>query len=472
MHIFLLLPDGVGIRNFIYTDFLGVRPEGTEAIIWCEPALEGLLVQDKDLKVPVVSLPPYQSTPKIEVLRRARQTAELQRNARKFDNQVYKTYLKPFNGRSLRQLIKGLWEQLLVVGKSNDQGVAELKERYLRLVRKTAYYTQCKAQLQESRPDLIFCSHQRSSLAIAPMLAAQDMGIPTATFIYSWDNLPKGTLTIPADHYIVWSAHMKAEMAKYYPEVPQERVHITGTPQFVPYFDDALRLSRETFCEYHGLNPQDRFICFSGDDLTTSPYDPLYLKDLAEAVEQLNDQESTKYKIIFRRCPADWSDRYDAVLQEYQHLIISLDPIWKSYEGNRAWNHFIPDQSDVSLLVNTVLHCDLVVNVGSTMAIDFATLGKPACYIRYDAVKDKHWSARKVYNFIHFQTMHGLDPVYWIDHRSDWEKVLPIAMQDLQGKVASAKKWQQRISLHPMKDANERIWEELAEISAHAHLLS
>jgi hypothetical protein len=35
--------------------------------------------------------------------------------------------------------------------------------------------------------------------------AAQELGIPTATFIFSWDNLPKATLVLEPDYYFVWS---------------------------------------------------------------------------------------------------------------------------------------------------------------------------------------------------------------------------------------------------------------------------
>jgi len=471
MRVYLLIPDGVSVRNFIYSGFLAVRPQGVDVTVWTDSPLAELLRVEK-CPVPIRELPPFQTTPQIEMLRRAKQTAELLRNARKFGNPVYKRYIMSYKWSQPKQWIKWAWERWLLIGKINDGGVVELKKRYLAKVRETEYYRACLEQLKQGKPDLVFCTHQRASAAIAPMLAAQDLGIPTATFIFSWDNLPKGTLTVPADHYLVWSDYMKREMLQYYPEVPEEHIHVTGTPQFVPYFDKSIWLSREAFCEKHGLNPEHRFICFSGDDLTTSPYDPLYLRDLAHAVERLNAANKVQYRVVFRRCPTDWSDRYDPVLAEYRHIIHVLNPIWKGYEGNQAWNYFVPAREDVALLVNTVLHCDLVVNVGSTMALDFAVLGKPACYIRYDVVPDVRWSARKVYDYIHFQTMNGLDPVYWIDSPADWERVLPQALQDAGGKVRDARRWLAIIAKHPLDQANTRIWQTLTRIAHHAHLLS
>ena len=124
--------------------------------------------------------------------------------------------------------------------------------------------------------------------------------------------------------------------------------------------------------------------------------------------------------------------------------------------GDRLKFHFIPKREDVAVLVNTVLHCDVVVNVGSTMAIDFATLGKPTCYICYDVVPNGRWSARKVYDFIHFQTMDGLDPVYWIVSVTDRQRVLSRALQDADGKVPDARRWQAIIAQHSLEQANHQ----------------
>ena len=48
------------------------------------------------------------------------------------------------------------------------------------------------------------------------MLAAKSLGIPTATFIFSWDNLSsKGRIAAPFDYYLVWSEHMGDEWGSF-----------------------------------------------------------------------------------------------------------------------------------------------------------------------------------------------------------------------------------------------------------------
>src|SRR5262249_51674205 len=92
--------------------------------------------------------------------------------------------------------------------------------------------------LRQINPPVIFCSPQRPPVILPLVLAARSLGIPTATFIFSWDNLTsKGRIAAPFDHYLVWSEHMRGELLRFYPDVSNERVHVVGTPQFDPYAD-------------------------------------------------------------------------------------------------------------------------------------------------------------------------------------------------------------------------------------------
>ena len=69
---------------------------------------------------------------------------------------------------------------------------------------------------------------------------------------------------------------MKKELVYYYPHVKEEQIIVTGTPQFEPHFDPELLISKEAFFEQYGLDLNKKYICFSGDDLVSSPHDPVY----------------------------------------------------------------------------------------------------------------------------------------------------------------------------------------------------
>jgi len=450
--VFILLPDGVGLRNFIYTDFLKHKSD-SKTVIWTN--LNGLDL----INIDIVKLPWYKNSVIAEAKRRALTKAELTYSAKNFSNKSFLDYIKPEKITTIKGKIKSILRDYYFKDAAlSINNVKRLRKSFIQSVRKSEYFSKCVKTLELEQPDMVFCVNQRNIEAVAPILAAQEIGIPTATFIFSWDNLPKGILAVEADFYFVWSEYMSLELKRYYPWIIDEQIKIVGTPQFIPYNDVSLLESKENFFDRYGLNINAKTVCFSGDDKTTSPNDQEYLRDLAETVSELNNEGGQQYQIVFRRCPVDISDRYKVVLQEYKDCIHVLDPMWSSPEDETAWKQIVPLKEDSALLSNTVKHSDVVINVGSTMALDFAMNERTACYINYNVKSNKVWDIYKIYKYIHFKTMDGLDPVYWIDSKEEMKKVLLEAISDKGNKIKDAQCWAKKIALHPTADANKRIW--------------
>ena len=456
--VFILLPDGVGLRNFIYTDFLDHKGD-SELVVWT--ALDNLKLDNID----IIALPKFKNSVIAEAKKRALTQSEIRLHAKKFNNPAFLDYLFPDNNNSVKNKLKNKLKDFYAnKAEKSDENILNLRQSYLNSIRKSTYYQECLRSLKQHQPDFVFCTHQRTLVAVAPLLAAKELGIPTGTFIFSWDNLPKGNLAVEADNYFVWSQYMADELQKYYPWVKKEQIRIVGTPQFIPYTDSTLHQSKEEFFKENGLDIEAKTICFSGDDETTSPFDERYLLDLAQTVQSLNEKGLRKYQILFRRCPVDFSGRYDDIVEKYSDIIHVLDPIWSTPGDGSGWQGVVPLEADSALLANSVKHSDLVVNVASTMSIDFGLNGKTACYLDYN-VNDEHpWDVHKIYNFIHFQTMDDLDPVYWIHSKDSMEEVVLKALTDNDNKLPNAMKWAQRVSLYPLEDANKRYWNEIHSI--------
>ena len=170
---------------------------------------------------------------------------------------------------------------------SSEKGIVRIRKRINSLERATEKYRYCKAQLQAHQPDLVFCTTQRATQSISALLAAQDLGIPTVSFVYSWDNVPKAMQVVETDYYFVWSELMKNEVLKYYPFINERQVIVTGTPQFEPHYDAELLQTKEEFFATYNLDLSKKYICYSGDDETTSPLDQYYLEDLAKCCSKL-----------------------------------------------------------------------------------------------------------------------------------------------------------------------------------------
>ena len=74
---------------------------------------------------------------------------------------------------------------------------------------------------------------------------------------------------------------MKNELLKYYPYINNKQVFITGSPQFEDHFNNDNYSNKADFYTSNNLDLTKEYVCFSGDDYTTSPNDPAYLYDFA-----------------------------------------------------------------------------------------------------------------------------------------------------------------------------------------------
>lgn len=447
MKVVLVVPDGVGIRSFLYTRFLDLLAARAEVVAW--HVLPGHVLESQVARpVRFEPLPTVREGLAERVFRQAKIYAQLYARYEADAADALLRFRRP-SGR-LRARAVGHAAHLLGRTCGTPDGAAWLDRRHADAASANGHLQTFERFLLRERPDVVFCTHQRASRAVPAMLAARRLGIPTATFIYSWDNLPKGRMAVHADHFLVWSAGMKAELLGYYPEVRPERVHVVGTPQFEPHLENLQ--PKEEFLGGLGLDPDRPVVCFSGDDEATSPHDPAYLADLAR---------SFSGQILFRRAPTDVSGRYAPVLAEFPG-IVACDPLWKAASGD--WTQVTPLPEDLDLLANVAAHCGLVVNLGSTMALDFAIHGKPAVFVAYDPAGAAPW-AEDIYRLPHLRCVHELQPVHWARSPAELGEAVRHALTHPEEKAAAREAWLRRIVAMPLDRASERGVEALFEIA-------
>lgn len=453
--VLLLIQSGYSARNFILSGFLN-HPE-LDFVFWSDQDY----IEQYGIKNQLVKLPKYEHDSKIHFLLKVKNRAELFFNVRRTGNKNYLSYLVGiYKNLPLRSRLRNSLIKIIANFYANAKGIENLDKPLYKRIRKTEYYRQCKDQLLKQNPDVVYCTHQRASNALAPMLAARDLGIKTICFIHSWDNIPKGAQLVKADEYFVWSAYMKDEMIEHYPFIQPNNIKVTGTPQFTYYFEDEYRMERSKFLEQFNLDTEKKYILFSGNDKTTSPNDPVYLSDLCQSVKELN-KEGDMYRVLFRPNPIDRNEGFDSVLNEFSDVVTEIKPDWFGTDVF-LWNKGGPSKKDVSLLINTIIHSDLIVNMGSTMALDAAILGKPSCYINYDVESTFDWSVDRTYKFIHFKMIKDIDPVFWIDDREHRLEVLKQALSHTDAKKRGREQWIARATQLPIEDTIERMWNYLA----------
>lgn len=463
MHRYLLVvPDGVGIRNFFCTRMVERLLETGTVCVWHALPETSIapFARRWGGRVRWEELPPSRDGLAERLFRQAKIMAQLYWQMKKGPDvqlrrrrppSAWKTRLLYFAARAMGYCCAG------------PRRIVWLDRMHQRQASRGPHMGAFLSFLKAERPDVLFCTHQRALEAVPAMLAAKKLGIPSAVFIYSWDNLPKGRMAVYADIYVVWSEHMKRELLGFYPDVSPSRVRVVGTPQFENYFNASLRLPREEFFAGLGLDVKRPLVCFSGNDIT-SPFDPQFLEDLASGLLAVPLPE--RPQILFRRSPVDTTNRFDDVLRRHPEIAVS-DPRWQRVREGE-WSQLVPTEEDGALLVNVVAHSDAVVNVGSTMGMDFAIFDKPAIYIDYNpAGMEKIWNIHDVYRLPHFAPVLALQPVHWARSRDELGPVVMHALRNRGEKKEARRAWLEMIVQPPLEGASGRFAAELERIAGN-----
>lgn len=452
--IFVFFPDGVGLRNFAFTNFKeSGELKGYEIIYW-----NNTLFSLKDeLGFEEVKIEIQKINPLTPIYSRIRKHIELNVSQKKFNDDVYPTYKFPFNYNGFYNILKTFYIKLLISLNSSEKGIIRVRKKINQLERSTDKYQYCKLQLEKHKPDLIFCTTQRATQSISALLAAQDLGIPTVAFVYSWDNVPKAMQVVETDYYCVWSDLMKVEVLKYYPFIKASQIFVTGTPQFEPHFDTSLLQSKTDFFAENQLDINKKYICFSGDDETTSPLDQYYLEDLVHAVQSLNIK-GYNLGIIYRKCPVDTTTRYDTILNSNTDIIRVLDPIWKPF--GKQWNEVLPTKEDFKMLYNVCEHSELVTNVCSSTVFDFVAHNKPCIYYNYEQPQLRK-GIRDIgqnYNYVHFRSMPSKEAAVFCNDKRELENLVQQILDKKLSNVSEGKKWFEIVAGKNPTKASEAIW--------------
>jgi hypothetical protein len=394
MRLALVIPDGIGVRNFVLGSFLGQA-----ARRWPVDVLHAITEIDiqrvsSGLSNGAVHWHPLRSEDD--------RLQEFLRHALGYAHKAWgRTYLmnlslkQPIQAATWRRRALTSTARLIGRAAASRRGIKVLDRVHLLAAERTPGVARYRRLLEELQPSVLFCTHQRPPEIIAPVLAARSLGIPTATFIFSWDNLTsKARIAAPFDHFLVWSELMGEELLRYYPDVAPDQVHVVGTPQFEAHADPRLLWSREEFFRRVGGDPSRPLICYTGADAGTCPGDPGYVRTLLDLIRdkaiQLHPQ------VVLRPTPVDAGTRYDGLRGAYPELLYA-PPAWVRPKNGGTWADVIPLPEDPQFLANLVHHSDMNVNWASTVTLDFAIHDKPVVNVAFDVGTPSPTEPRELY---------------------------------------------------------------------------
>ncbi len=380
----VLVPDGVGVRNFVFGGLLKELDDAGDVHVF-HPFPEEILDAEAEMPGKQNRLTPYIEKPIEKLLRVSFDYATL------FAMDTFTMRMRrgiPIRGTRQRQrghkVARAIALAALKTGTTNP-----LRRIYEAVVSRNDAVNFYRDWLASNRPDVVFSTHQRpqgpTPTVMPAILAAKALGIPTATFIFSWDNLTsKSRIAAPFDYYLVWSEHMKGELLTHYANVAEARVRVVGTPQFDTHANESVIITRREFFEQIGADEQRPLICYSTGDRETCPQDPLHIAILMDLIR--SGAVKGDPQVLVRSAPInDDLSRYSKVLEEYPEIIFA-PPRWIKF--GQAFGEEFPTQEDLVFLGNLTTHADININMASTMTLDFAVRDKPVVNVAFDANDD------------------------------------------------------------------------------------
>lgn len=277
---------------------------------------------------------------------------------------------------SFRQKLVRLTKKILTRPLANRIGVnalSRIERASSRFFKTTDHYADLMKKLQ---PSLVFNgSHVHSRVATQAVQAAQWLKIPTATFIFSWDNLTsQGRIILPYDYFLVWNDKLKAQLLDMYSHIRPERVFVTGTPQFDFHFRPEFYQTREEFCSEAGADPKRPIIFYTTGMANHMPGEPELVEEIADLLSELD--QTNPPQLLVRVYPKDLTGRFEP-LEKTRPDILFQKTAWEE-----SW--LTPKYEDSFGLINALRHCAIGINIASTVSLELCMFDKPVVNVGYN----------------------------------------------------------------------------------------
>jgi len=392
--VVVLLPRGEAIRNFVYSGALEQLSEDVDVTALSVVASESVLQYLRHCPYRVEDLETY---PERYPVRLVREILDMAHGRTLWSKAAQDRWmLRDHEVKHTADRVKRLVKKALALPFASPRGVRALstmERRVSRCLRTTDRYV---VLFKSMSPSLVFNgSHVHSTNAIQAVEAAQWLGIPTAAFLFSWDNLTSQGRIVPAyDYYLVWNEIIRDQLLQIYPELKPEQVSVTGTPQFDFHFRSEFYWSRAEFCSRIGADPDRPIVLYSTGMPNHMPGEERIIEQLSDSLAEM--QRFRTPQLVVRVYPKDRTGRFDDLKQRRSDILFPEIPWDAAYHTPRF--------EDAPLLTNMLRHCDCGINVASTISLELCMFDRPVINVAYDPPQ-MHLgihSYAKFYEFDHY----------------------------------------------------------------------
>lgn len=401
--IFIILDSGTAIRNILRTDVFKTlkQQDGVKIVIFSPIIDDDFKKEFSAERVFIEYVPKWKPNIIVKSLRSLKKDLWADRS----NLFTFKQKRDKKEGRLIRNLALKI-----LMNKSSDKNVGA----YIRFLEKLElFFTPVLADpyFERYKPDLIFYTTIYSRDPCIE-IEAQKRGIKTISFIQSWDNpTSKGPFPATPDKVVVWNNILKDEAIKYH-GFSEDRILVSGIPQFDIYVDKANFLSKDEFFKKYGLNTERKLITYTTGTPGTAPFDHEIIEMLYDALQKNTFMPTAQ--LLVRLHP---KDRYEYYRKFENRPNLSIQMPGRQAKTNDNWN---PTREDMYGLAELMCYSDIVINVASTITIDAAAFNTPIVNVAFDGYKTKPYkdSCRRYYDYEHYKNIvktGGVKIAYSID---------------------------------------------------------
>ena len=395
--VFLLITCGQAVRNFLLSDvFSLLRGRFNVVILTTFAYSEGFR---KEYSAPGVHVLPWFNSFRT-TLERMFQYYFMSKSR----SRTHQSWLANLEARAESHEKRARYKRLIRMRRVSDRLGALIGQRGMQGL----YASYFLSYLPKSLFSFLFATYQPalviSTTAHHPeawplTFFARRNGCKTLANILSWDNTStKAIMDVSCDYYTVWSEEMKGELADQFPHIKTEAI-ITGCPLFDVYYQKPYAKPREAFLTEIGLPPDKPYILYATNT-------PACMPDEGEVVEQyweaLNRSPlGGKITMLVRLHPKDSMEKYQSLVGIKDVVVTrAAQPHWAQSD------RWLPNPEDMSLLLNSMMHAAVSVNVASTMSLESFALDLPTINVAFKARED----------FTEHNSMWSFDQIHFSEH--------------------------------------------------------
>lgn len=374
-HIVLIVPRGEAVRNFIYSDTLRLLSQRARVTLLSVITSERILCYARPYVERIIPLEERPERRLLLYLRHVIHYAHFRWLWSKVAQNIWEWH--DAEATTLpRRIERTVWKAImrLLANRPALRVLSSVEREATWLLRPDDYFVRL---FQELRPDLVFnTSHIHGPAGELPAKIAHHMGIPVAGFIFSWDNLTsRSRIFAPYDYYFVWHIGMRDQLLSIYPEIPPERVFVTGTPQFDFHFKPQFWLSRQELAEHVGFDPKRPYILYTTGIARHFPEEHRTVETVIRLLDEI--AVNPKPQLVVRTYIKDTSPQMIALAQRNLPDVLFPPALW-----DREW--FTPLYEDLAIYTSLLRHAALGINAASTVSLELLMHDKPVINLGFD----------------------------------------------------------------------------------------